>query len=60
MAALLALYLVLYLCLIVAYVSVLKYMAEKPEEILQFDTVEQAAIPGAETTPPMLPEGSAA
>ena len=43
----LALYVTLYLALIVAYVSVLKYMAEKPEEVLQIDAAEQAATPPA-------------
>ncbi|WP_428422956.1 cytochrome ubiquinol oxidase subunit I [Methylibium sp.] len=37
-----ALYVTLYLALIVAYVSVLKYMAEKPEDVLQPDALEQA------------------
>ena len=36
------LYVTLYLALIVAYVSVLKYMAEKPEDVLQPDALEQA------------------
>jgi cytochrome d ubiquinol oxidase subunit I len=44
----LALYVTLYLALIVAYVAVLKYMAEKPEEALAPDL----------TT--MVPTGSAA
>jgi cytochrome d ubiquinol oxidase subunit I len=44
----LALYVTLYLALIVAYVTVLKYMAEKPEEALAPDS----------TT--MIPAGSAA
>jgi cytochrome d ubiquinol oxidase subunit I len=38
----LALYVTLYLALIVAYVSVLKYMAEKPEDVIQPDALEQA------------------
>jgi cytochrome d ubiquinol oxidase subunit I len=38
----LALYLTLYAALIVAYVAVLKYMAEKPEDALQPDALEQA------------------
>ena len=42
----LVLYLLLYLALIVAYVGVLKYMAEKPEDVLQPDTVEPVALPG--------------
>jgi cytochrome d ubiquinol oxidase subunit I len=56
----LGLYLVLYLALIVAYVGVLKYMAEKPEELLQLDTIEQAAPPAGAATSPVLPAGSAA
>jgi len=39
-------YVTLYLALIVAYVAVLKYMAEKPEQVLQTDTGEQVAVPG--------------
>ena len=46
--------------LIVAYVSVLKYMAEKPEELLELDTNEQAATPAGASTSPVLPAGSAA
>ena len=42
----LVLYLLLYVALIVAYVGVLKYMAEKPEDVLQPDTVEPVALPG--------------
>jgi cytochrome d ubiquinol oxidase subunit I len=41
----LALYVTLYLALIVAYVAVLKYMAEKPEELLAGEAVERAATP---------------
>ena len=55
----LALYVTLYIALIVAYVSVLKYMAEKPDEVLQIDAVEQAVTAGASTSP-VLPSGSAA
>ena len=40
-------FLTLYLGLIVAYVGVLKYMAEKPEEALQADPADRAAVPGA-------------
>ena len=47
----LALYITLYLALIVAYVTVLKYMAEKPEEVLAEDAQDQAGTPaGAMTT----------
>ncbi|NDZ18188.1 cytochrome ubiquinol oxidase subunit I [Variovorax sp. WS11] len=41
----LALYVALYLALIVAYVAVLKYMAEKPEEVLAGEAAERAATP---------------
>ena len=54
----LALYVALYLALIVAYVAVLKYMAEKPEEVLAGEAAERAATPaGAITaiTPIALP-----
>jgi len=56
----LALYLVVYFALIVAYVGVLKYMAEKPEELLQLDAIEQAATPAGALTSPLLPAASAA
>ena len=46
--------------LIVAYVSVLKYMAEKPEELLQTEAAERAATPAGAITSPVLPIGSAA
>ena len=55
----LALYVAVYLALIVAYVGVLKYMAEKPEQVLQVDDAEQAATPpGAITSPVMASSGS--
>jgi len=48
----LALYVTLYLALIVAYVTVLKYLAEKPEEVLATEAAERAATPpGAITSP---------
>ena len=46
----LTLYVTLYLALIVAYIAVLKYMAEKPEELLH----------GAPDVPPLTPTGSPA
>jgi len=55
----LALYVTLYLALIVAYVTVLKYMAEKPEEVLQNDAVDQAATPAGATTSPVVQGGAA-
>jgi cytochrome d ubiquinol oxidase subunit I len=41
----LALYVTLYLALIAAYVTVLKYMAEKPEEALDEESRDRAATP---------------
>jgi cytochrome bd ubiquinol oxidase subunit I len=41
----LALYVVVYLALIVSYVGVLKYMAEKPEQVLEADAADQAVTP---------------
>ena len=49
----LALYITLYLALIVAYVTVLKYMAEKPEEVLAEDARDQAATPAGALTSPV-------
>ena len=43
----LVLYITLYLALIVAYVAVLKYMAEKPDELLDKAAAEQDAISSA-------------
>jgi cytochrome d ubiquinol oxidase subunit I len=55
----LALYVVVYVALIVAYVGVLKYMAEKPEQVLQAEAEEQAATPpGAMISPAMVSTGS--
>ena len=54
----LVLYLLLYLALIVAYVSVLKYMAEKPEAVLQTDAIEQAVTPAGAITSPVVRGGS--
>ncbi|HSI58503.1 MAG TPA: cytochrome ubiquinol oxidase subunit I [Ideonella sp.] len=53
----LALYLTVYLALILAYVGVLKYMAEKPEEVLQIDAEEQAATPAGAITSPLVSRG---
>jgi cytochrome d ubiquinol oxidase subunit I len=48
----LSLYVALYAALILAYVGVLKYMAEKPEEVLRIEAAEEAATPlGAITSP---------
>ena len=56
----LALYVTLYLALIVSYVGVLKYMAEKPEEVLAIEAAEAAATPVGIATSPVLPAGGAA
>ncbi|WP_326536344.1 cytochrome ubiquinol oxidase subunit I [Pseudorhodoferax sp.] len=55
----LVLYVALYLALIVAYVAVLKYMAEKPEEVLQTEAVERAATPVGASTAPIVEGGHA-
>jgi cytochrome d ubiquinol oxidase subunit I len=52
----LAMYLVLYLGLILAYVGVLKYMAEKPEDLIEND----APTPSKGRNAPALNEGSVA
>jgi cytochrome d ubiquinol oxidase subunit I len=54
----LALYIALYLGLIVAYLAVLKYMAEKPEDVLQMDRAEQAETPAGAITSPTVQEGA--
>jgi len=46
----LALYVTLYLALITAYVTVLKYMAEKPDEVLAEDARDQAGTPAGAMT----------
>jgi cytochrome bd ubiquinol oxidase subunit I len=46
----LALYVTLYLALILAYVTVLKYMAEKPDEVLAEDARDQASTPAGAMT----------
>ena len=56
----LALYATLYLALIFAYVSVLKYMAEKPEEVINAAAAEGAATPVGATGQPALSAGSPA
>jgi len=43
----LALYVTMYLALIVAYVGVLKYMAEKPEEALASEPTGSASLAAA-------------
>ncbi len=44
----LAMYLTLYTALIVAYVAVLKYMAEKPEDVIETNALEEAEGRAAE------------
>ena len=56
----LALYILLYLALIVAYVTVLKYMAEKAEDVLAEDARDQAATPAGATTTAAVSTGGAA
>jgi cytochrome d ubiquinol oxidase subunit I len=46
----LTLYVVLYLALLLAYVTVLKYMAEKPEEVLAAEAEERAQQPAGVAT----------
>ncbi|MBX3607533.1 MAG: cytochrome ubiquinol oxidase subunit I [Piscinibacter sp.] len=50
----LALYATVYAGLLVAYVGVLKYMAEKPEQVLAQDAQELAATPAGAITPPVV------
>ena len=42
-----------------AYVTVLKYMAEKPEELLQTEAAERALTPVGVITSPVVQGGSA-
>ena len=46
-------YVVLYVALLVAYVTVLKYMAEKPEEVLAAEAEERGAQPAGIATSPV-------
>jgi len=55
----LTLYVALYLALIVAYVAVLKYMAEKPDELLATEAAERAATPPGAITSPIVEGGRA-
>jgi len=59
-AVTLALYVTLYLALIIAYVTVLKYMAEKPEEVLDAEASERAVTPPGIATAPTAATGPAA
>jgi cytochrome d ubiquinol oxidase subunit I len=54
----LALYVITYLALIVSYVAVLKYMAEKPEEVLRKEAEDRSRTPpGLQTANPPVPGG---
>ena len=48
-------YIVVYLALIVAYVSVIKYMAEKSEEVLQHEEADQRRTPPGVDRPRRCP-----
>jgi cytochrome d ubiquinol oxidase subunit I len=50
----LALYVTVYAALIVAYIAVLKYMAEKTEQVLADEAAEQAATPAGAITSPVV------
>jgi cytochrome d ubiquinol oxidase subunit I len=52
----LALYVAVYGALALAYVGVLKYMAEKPEEVLATEAAERAAAPPGALTAPVVEE----
>jgi cytochrome d ubiquinol oxidase subunit I len=54
----LALYVITYLALIVSYIAVLKYMAEKPEEVLRKEAEDRRNTPpGLQTANLPAPEG---
>jgi cytochrome d ubiquinol oxidase subunit I len=55
----LTLYVMLYLALLLAYVTVLKYMAEKPEEVLATQAEERARQPAGIATSPVPGRGAA-
>src|SRR5688500_14711562 len=50
----LAMYVTVYVALALAYVGVLKYMAEKPEEVLAVEAAERAATPPGAITAPVV------
>ena len=58
-ATTLALYITVYVALILAYVAVLKYMAEKREELLAVEAEERAVDPPGIATPPTAITGPA-
>ncbi len=59
-ATTLALYIAVYLVLIVAYVTVIKYMAEKSYEVIATEAAEEEATPAGAITPPPLVGAAAA
>jgi cytochrome d ubiquinol oxidase subunit I len=54
----LSMYIALYIALILAYVAVLKYMAEKPEEVLAMEAAERAATPTGAATSAVVQGGA--
>ena len=56
----LTLYVLLYIALVIAYVGVLKYMAEKPEEVLAENANGRGAQPAIVSGSPPLGEGATA
>ncbi len=55
----LTLYVLLYIALVIAYVGVLKYMAEKPEDVIAEDADERGAQPAVVSAEPALGKGAA-
>ena len=56
----LALYVTLYLALVIAYVAVLKYMAEKPEEVLADEANERERLPVSASSSQVVDRGAPA
>ena len=56
----LTLYVLLYIALVIAYIGVLKYMAEKPEEVLDAEAKAHAQQPVGVGTSPVVGGGAAA
>ena len=56
----LTLYVLLYIALVIAYIGVLKYMAEKPEEVLDAEAKAHARQPVGVATSPVVGGGAAA
>ena len=55
----LTLYVGVYVALALAYVGVLKYMAEKPEQVLATEAAERAPTPAGAITAPVIVEAAA-